>query len=259
MSYCEVMRRRFFVPIMTATLAALALPRAEVLARPAMDSYGPDLTTSGNCIDGGHTGSNVCGGAFADNGITTFWQSSQTGASGVSGVAYVGQDFGSGNSYVICQFTIHQKGSQGITSVKVQGSNDGSSWDTIATVTIAADTSVNSYPVPGCSNTYRYWILLANANPGAGAPWGINELEMMALLATSTPVPGTATPTPTITNTPTATLTPTTDYYLYATTTQGAPIRLERSATFGDIGTFAGQLIMIVILLTGFAILIWQR
>jgi hypothetical protein len=258
----------FVVAVLLALIAALFVldrPRqptidsGRALAAPLENSYGPDLTTSGNCIDGGHASTNVCGRAFDDNSGTA-WASSQTGAA-VIAAAYVGQNFGSDVSYVVSLFTLKQGASGNeVGSVKVQAANGSCvSWDTIAIVSVLLDGNVDTYPFAS-SNTYQCWRLLANDQGNITTlNWAVYEMEMEANLATSTPLPGTATLTPTVTLTPSVTPTPTTDFNLYATTTQGAPIRLERSATFGDIGNFGINLVEIVIALTAFALWFWKR
>lgn len=136
---------------------------------------GPDLTTSAQAISGGNDPSGPAGNAF-DKNTSTEWYSSQGGTS-VSGAAWIGQDFGSNKA--IRSLTLQQRaaGSTQITSVKLQYSDNGTSWTDAATLSLAANTSVQTFATPA-SGSHRYWRILANANPSISASWGIAEMSM---------------------------------------------------------------------------------
>src|SRR5690606_36710824 len=94
-------------------------------------SGGSDQSTSGQAISGGDSSSGLRpkGDAF-DNDANTRWGSFQTDAS-VAGVAYIGQDFGSGNAKYIRAITSLRRQnitSAEVSSFKVQYLVDGSGW-----------------------------------------------------------------------------------------------------------------------------------
>lgn len=108
-----------------------------------------------------------------DNDTGTYWASSQTSGS-VSGAAYIGYDFGSAKT--IRGFSIKQNAAdQGITSVKVQRSSNGSDWTDVETVAITANTSEQTYSIDNATSA-RYWRLLANAETTSGS-WQVQEVE----------------------------------------------------------------------------------
>lgn len=131
----------------------------------------------GSCVISEFTVTNAMSPASAfDNSNSSYWGSSQT-TTNVSGAAYIGYDFGVGVTKAITGFTIKQHAAnQAINSVKVQGSANGSSWSDVATVSITADTNKNTYSFSN-STAYRYWRLLANANPSSGS-WEVEEIEL---------------------------------------------------------------------------------
>lgn len=143
---------------------------------------GSDVTASGNAISGGSHGDSPNPGSAFDNSNATMWASAQNG-SGVSGAAYIGQDFGSGVTKDIIQVSIYHgyPGSSHyyITSVLVQASNDGSSWTTAYTWSGIGDypAGLQVSPQFGSIGACRYWRLLANANTAAGY-WNVYEVEM---------------------------------------------------------------------------------
>jgi hypothetical protein len=248
------MRRLLVVAIVLfGLLGILAGASQHVLAQ----SYGPDVTASGYATSCGDIGG---GGAPAsnafDNNLTTLWQSSQS-AAGVSGVACIGQDFGAGNDQQIRQVSIKQQGAvtNSITSVTVQNSSNGSSWNSVSTFAPTINSVIQYFAVPA-SGAYRYWRLLAAASPTT-SNWAIYEIEMMPLVSWPTDTPGPS-QTPTITLTPSTTPSPTPNYYVEVTSTAGAPMRFEMSATAGDAILFSGLLALFALGFIGLALIYWM-
>jgi hypothetical protein len=143
---------------------------------------GSDQATSGNAISGGDINGSYPKGAAFDNDSGTSWASLQTDT-GVSGVSYIGQNFGTAKD--IRSITIQQAyaGNGSITSVKVQHSDNGSSWTDEGTYALAADTSVQTLTLAGTAGAHQYWRLLANANPASSGGWCWTVKEIQMLLA----------------------------------------------------------------------------
>jgi hypothetical protein len=222
-------------------------------------SYGPDVTLTGDAISGGDNG---CGAghpasqAFDDN-VSTAWCSSQSGAA-VNLNAYIGQDFGA-TSYHIRQIGLAQSATAtlDVGSVLVQQSSNGSSWLTVQTITVIKDNSMHLYPVDA-SQSARYWRLLAGEGLTVGNNWTNVEVQMMEAVSWPTDTPGPSS-TPTITLTPSTTPSPTPNYSIEVTSTQGAPMRFERSATMGDLIIFVALILIGGLGLIVFSIWFWQR
>lgn len=138
-----------------------------------------DLCSGGAALSGGDNGGQVKALAFDDD-PATFWESSQS-QPGVSGVSYIGYDFGVGNAHIINRFTIKQHSAAGnrVLSVKVDYSDNGVAWTTLETKVLPDNTSVNTLNLTNTTESHRYWRLLANAEPGAGATWAVYEVEFM--------------------------------------------------------------------------------
>uniref|UniRef100_A0A6M3KG24 Putative lectin/glucanase superfamily protein n=2 Tax=viral metagenome TaxID=1070528 RepID=A0A6M3KG24_9ZZZZ len=144
--------------------------------------YTNDLCTGGTVLSGGDLTDQPASYAFDDT-FATSWYSSQLGT-GISGVAYIGYDFGSGIAYAIKRFTTtsgDQTATQ-ITSVILQYSDNGSSWTDVQTFSIPTtlDTKTTQ-DVTETVTAHRYWRLLANANLAAGEAWRQREVEFMGI------------------------------------------------------------------------------
>lgn len=96
----------------------------------------------------------------------------------------------------------------------------------------------------------------------AGANWTDNSadcwLQVVSASACVTATPG-ATLTPSATPTPTTTPSPTPNYGIEITSTAGAPMKLERTATYGDMITFGGELVLAAMGFIAFAYWYWKR
>jgi hypothetical protein len=96
----------------------------------------------------------------------------------------------------------------------------------------------------------------------AGSSWSDRSLDctfeilISGTCQTATPD---ATSTPSDTPTPTVTPSPTPNYSIEITATSGAPMKLERSATYGDLTVFAGLVAVSVILFLTFAYNYWRE
>ncbi|MGJ5032262.1 discoidin domain-containing protein [Bradyrhizobium sp. HKCCYLS2038] len=119
-------------------------------------------------------------GQTVDGVLTTGWISGESGA-GVSGVSWIGQNFGAANAKHIRQIIIYQ-GSNGdatysVTSGKVQWSDNGSSWTDHSTITLLATQSRQVFAL-AASGPHQYWRILANSAAGAANRWAVAELTM---------------------------------------------------------------------------------
>jgi hypothetical protein len=143
-------------------------------------AVGANASTSGFAISStavtGSAGQTADGTTTGANGYI----SNETSA-GVSGVSYVGQNFGAGNTKHIRQFTIWQGYNSDVTysvsSVKVQYSDNGTTWTDLTTAALTATTAAQTVNLPA-SAAHQYWRLLANSAPGAANRWGMSELQM---------------------------------------------------------------------------------
>jgi len=133
------------------------------------------ISSQDNAIDGGNYSTFYSSNAF-DSNLSTQWWSSQSG-SGISGNAYIGQS--SLTSKVTSFDIIQGQGSDvGVTSVKVQFSNDGSSWTDIQTSSITATVGVKSTisVVDYTPSVTHYVRLLANSNLISGY-WVVQDIN----------------------------------------------------------------------------------
>lgn len=224
-----------------------------------------------------HGGSTVLD---ADN--TTIFQSSQTGAA-VSGAACVGFNYPSTDDLISGPYRIvlDQCGAAGTvtTSVYVQGAQGGLGWTSNrGPFTVAAGSRTIDFTDVGPYTGIR---VIANSTFTGTNRWNVCEMTTLVKVvipdtptpsntptattaATDTPTPSntpvnTNTPTPTLTPVPSNTPTPTNDYYIVVTSTQGAPMALERTATFGDLAVFAVGTAIFVILFITFAYQYWSK
>lgn len=136
---------------------------------------------------GAYGGSWPASNAF-DGSEGTLWISAQAGG-GLTGVAYIGYDFGAAKTIrrIVCKQL-----STGVTSLLVQKSDDGAAWTTVTTQN--GVTASNVFEIPD-GHTARYWRLLANSERADGQTggdkcWGVSEVEMLALVTTSVTVLG---------------------------------------------------------------------
>ncbi len=244
------MKRTRVVLILCFVAATLLLPTQ---FRAYAFTYSSDLTTTGQAISGGDNAAHLKADAFDDN-TATYWASSQ-GAGSCIGAAYIGQDFGAGNEKEIRYFTVRSVAGSVPTYTAFQFSDDNSVWGTALVIARVNTSGIFSYPVDSFG-AHRYWRLLCNGNP-AGTYVEV-EIEMMAILA-NTATPSGDTPTPTLTLTPSVTPSLTPNYAIEITATSGAPIKLERSATYGDLTVFAGLLALAVLTFIMFAYNYWRE
>lgn len=151
--------------------------------------YTADLCTGGTIISGGdevYYGPFPKANAF-DNNTGTRWGSIQTGTA-VNGGAFIGYDFGAGNSKSIRRVSYYTDitYNHNVSSIKVQYSDNFSAWTTAQTFlelprssTVWVDLNLDSD-----HGGHRYWRILANANLPATYFWLLFEVEMMELIET---------------------------------------------------------------------------
>ena len=124
-------------------------------------------TASGNCFDINHT-------------VNTGWVSTQTGV-GISGVAYIGYNFGVPRQITRVVYTNSSTATGNPTSVVAEWSNDGATWTPISTHTLGADSGATNVLTISAYNAANYFRLLANANLAVGQPWRVEQLVFQSL------------------------------------------------------------------------------
>lgn len=128
----------------------------------------------------------------------------------------------------------------------------------------AADqsTNVNWTMVTATTSTYADGTRYISAD--REVTWTVQASDQQLWLtingvsATSTPTTPADTATPADTSTPTTTPSPTPNYLIEVTSTAGAPMALERTATYGDLSTFGGLLIVAGVLFFIFVYTYWR-
>lgn len=238
---------------------ALSVPHSQ---RAEAQNYGPDVTLTGAAYSCGDYSGHPDTYAF-DDSTSTAWFSSQAG-SAIAGHACIGQEFSA--AYDIRQISIRQgsNAQERVLSVYWQYSDDCVNWHTITVITLPDDGNKYTYSDLPVANLHLCWRILAAVNPTTGSDvWANIEIEMMEAIGnpSATPVYTATSPsaTPTITLTPSTTPSPTPNYFVEVTSTQGSPMRLERSATFGDIGDGAIGIAQVILLFLVLAVLVWKR
>lgn len=150
------------------------------------------------------------------------------------------------------------------------------------TVTVGSGVNLNSggqywltLRAPNQTTDSRYVITAATAasSYSGGIAWSSTNnaawvsdasadlfliMTLGQVVATSTPTATAATATPADTLTPTITPSPTPNYLIQVTSTAGAPMALERTATYGDLTTFGGLLIVAGVLFFIFVYTYWR-
>jgi len=139
--------------------------------------YGADKC-SGGTASSGSTNGNLPSWAFADDASSSFWMSSSTG-----GIDYLEYDFGSGVSWAINKVRILPR-TDGLTyapkTFTIKGSNNDSTWTTLATVTGQTGWSIGVWREFTFTNStaYRYIKIDVTAVDGGGYN-SIAEVEMV--------------------------------------------------------------------------------
>ena len=223
-------------------------------------SYGPDVTSTGQAYSCGDLAGSPASNAFDDN-INTFWKSEQIGAAAVN-VACLGQQFS--GTYDIRQITVRQMADSTlqIGLAYWQYSDDGVIWHTISALTLVKDDSLQTFSSLPASGLHSWWRIVAGDAPVNRL--GNVELQMMEAIGnpTATPVFTATAPsaTPTITLTPSTTPSPTPQYFIESTlSTLGAPVRIERTANFGQVGIAVFLMFILIVLVLILAVLVFKR
>lgn len=149
--------------------------------------YTADLCSEGVVISSGDQVSAGFSkdGAFANDGTITCWRAS-TAYTALTGVAYIGYDFGAGVAKAVRRVNVIQAPTEYVTSVKIQYSANGAAWTDAVTAAVVAGYGVNVIDVPALG-AYRYWRILANSNGShSEGTWVVSEIEMLGYVEPST-------------------------------------------------------------------------
>jgi len=145
--------------------------------------YSADLAVGGSVLYNTQDATYTAVKAF-DTLDSTYWSCTQSGTE-VSGVAYIGYCFAT--EHHVRKFSILTSSvvNRNINSVKVQNSVDGSTWNTVETISLSTSAStVQTFNLP-ISSAARYWRLLANGNPASTYTWFVPNVEFMEATAFS--------------------------------------------------------------------------
>ncbi len=114
-------------------------------------------------------------------GTESKWSSAEIGA-GVSGVAWIGQDFKEARE--IRKITIEQfNSSSAVSSVKVQRSDDGTAWTDTGTYSITPNPTLNTLTFS--DGSHRFWRVLANSSAiNPDDRWQVMRIRMFAPAST---------------------------------------------------------------------------
>ncbi|OGV36156.1 MAG: hypothetical protein A2020_12185 [Lentisphaerae bacterium GWF2_45_14] len=115
-----------------------------------------------------------------DGGTTTQWASSQT-TTAIDNTAYIGQNFGAGNSKKICKMRLRLATSGNApTTAMIQRSLNGSTWTDVSEMAIDP-TNTGSYQEFTFTSTTaaQYWRLLATSDCQNSGRWYVAELQMV--------------------------------------------------------------------------------
>lgn len=160
---------------------SLALAAADAYTVPLL--YTDDLCNGGTPISGGDYTVNTKDYAFDNSLATASWTSNQMSANQL-GAAYIGYNFGTAKAIRRIKINNYNIAVDNMPSVKVQYSNNGTSWTDAAVQTL--DTTINAinYINVPAVGAYQYWRLLANANLTNSYGWALLEVEMYEALQT---------------------------------------------------------------------------
>ena len=112
-----------------------------------------------------------------DGGAESNWATSRVSSEGISGICWIGQNFGTARN--ITQITIKQfTTGTAISDLTIQYSDNGSSWTSQGAHSISKDTALNTMTFTSVGS-HQYWRLLAGANPGGNERWQVTEITML--------------------------------------------------------------------------------
>lgn len=132
---------------------------------------GSTVTSGGDYT--GYAASNVL-----SNNPSLRWWSSQNIAN-QSGTAYIGSDFGVPVHIRRVKLVQDYSPTTSVTSIKVQNSANGTSWNDVTTVAVYYGNNIIELPA---SSSYRYWRILANANLITSNSWVISSIAMYGII-----------------------------------------------------------------------------
>jgi len=161
------------VAVIGAGLVAGSDDGSIIMTSPSTFSLGN--IASATAISGGDYSTYVKENAF-DKSLTTYWASSQV-YTGISGNAYIGQNFGTTKHIRTVRFYTYSAIANNISSVRVQRW-DGSTWVDVLTAAVATTASTWIQIDLPASAAATQWRMLANANLGSGQHWYVAEVKM---------------------------------------------------------------------------------
>ena len=148
-------------------------------ASAGASGYGADLTTdaSKGLADSVYLSMSVVDASKAfDDNEGTWWASNLSGA-GSAGAAWLGYDFGVGNSRAISHFSILNYGADwSPSSIRLQSSADGGNWSDQGTYAMARNGLWQSFDNTS-GGTGRYWRVVSNS--ATTSVWVVKELRLM--------------------------------------------------------------------------------
>lgn len=153
-----------------------------VFGSPVEFSYSNNLCVDGIPISGGDFGIYTADKAFdgiISNDNSNTWASSQT-YSNVKDTAYIGYKFNVSKK-IERIILIHSNSiSASVDSVKIQGSNDNTSWNNIYITNVTTGKNIISFKNNQSYSAYR---LLANSGiPTSGWTWNVKEIKMFEVI-----------------------------------------------------------------------------
>ncbi len=132
-----------------------------------------EISVYGVAISGGDSGADKASNAF-DKNPSTFWLSSQQG-SGVSGIAYIGQEFVSEKFITKIRLKTESSTRQSVSSAKFQVWS-GTNWVDVQTLSIVATDDWQEFTISNPQKSAKA-RLLANENLPTDGNWLIFEME----------------------------------------------------------------------------------
>lgn len=137
-----------------------------------------DAATGGTALTSGYYGPGFEPANAFDDNAGTYWQANTTLAVG----SWIGYNLGTAK--MLEQVTVKQYqfagGNHGYaSSAAVEYSDDGSSWTTLHTITLAQNTNVQTFDLP-VSSAHQYWRLRSTGAVITGYRWAVFEVELMA-------------------------------------------------------------------------------
>lgn len=132
--------------------------------------------TENLCVNGSPIGSTSPYGQGAEkafDGYESTYRASSESGDGVNGVSWIGYTFNEPKR--IEKIYYYQSDTHAVTSIKIQGSNDRSTWFDIY---VAEVSPLDQFIVFSNKERFLHWRLLANSPTINGSNWRVHEIEM---------------------------------------------------------------------------------